>query len=412
MSDRSSLSPSSDANVGGGARGEGEDGGKTGTEMGEDMDVDMDINTPDDTPVAYSKTRDVASLRAVTDEEGASTLIKLDFTTCTLRDGPLNPTSLLSSPPDAIRSTLTTREHSPTIQISEFNTAADMKRQLSELPDDDRHTKRQMLNASLRLSASKGILSSLWLTAIAKGGSDEEGLRTSCRRVDDTSAYPIDSRTCILYTNEAGHIVACAYINKRKTCRLYLAEETAIDVGNIKQHLSREMENDEDVEVVEFIPVITTFPHYAVVIAATCMCIHRPVPDDIVAFSPIWSHAITTLASGTADGDNDPGAALATVADVLLSTAHVISTISQTNSSKKGGRVTKTAEEIRYYNKLSKLICEALDAKAALAEALLADVALIAYLASFALDRSGGAENQFDGDVQEEIVSFEASLAA
>ncbi|SMY30302.1 unnamed protein product [Zymoseptoria tritici ST99CH_1A5] len=172
------------------------------------------------------------------------------------------------------------------------------------------------------------------------------------------------------------------------------------------------MENDEDIEVVEFTPVITTFPHYAVVIAATYMYIHRPVPDDIVAFSPIWSYAITTLASGTADGDNDLGAALATVADVLPSTADVISTISQPNSSKKGGRVTKTAEEIRYHNKLSKLICEALDAKAALAEALLADVALITYLASFALDRSGGAENQFDGDVQEEIVSFEASLAA
>ncbi|KJX93264.1 hypothetical protein TI39_contig4346g00002 [Zymoseptoria brevis] len=118
------------------------------------------------------------------------------------------------------------------------------------------------------------------------------------------------------------------------------------------------------------------------------------------------------LASGTADGDSDPGAALATVADILPSTADVMSTISQPKSSRKGGQVTKTAEDIRYHDKLSNLICEALDAKAALREALLADVALIAYLASFALDRSGGAENRSDGDVQEGIVSCEASLAA
>ncbi|KJX93150.1 hypothetical protein TI39_contig4383g00001 [Zymoseptoria brevis] len=307
-----------------------------------------------------------------------------------------------------------------------------LKRELpSEASDDECLTKRRHMLSIL--GRSETLTPSIdpqhedaletWLRAVCGGGgSEEDGLQVTHRRVDDTNPLPQGDRTCVLYTDEGGKSVACAYIENRSgmpACKMYVADKTAIHVDAIKRHLRREHEDCDPIQELDFTLAATDSTYYPLVVVATFLCLNLPLPlpNGVMAHPPIWSHAMTTLLSGSnaKEDRTDTRAALATVDDLLFSTTTLISKIPEPNKIKQSGRLTTMGMgHLSHSHRQRVLYCDALETWTTLATGLLADATLIGSLVSMALDRLGCPKDRPEDDVhiQQAIESCEASLAA
>ncbi|SMY30133.1 unnamed protein product [Zymoseptoria tritici ST99CH_1A5] len=349
------------------------------------------------------------------------------------RDFTISQSSARASlPPIGTPRIAAAKPHHPIVHSDMHNMHKRLKRELPpEASDDEGLTKRRhmlrILGRSETLTPSidpqhEDVLEN-WLRAVCGGGgSEEDGLQITHRRVDDTNPLPQGDRTCVLYTDEGGKSVACAYIENRSgtpACKMYVADKTAIDVDAIKRHLRREHEDCDEIQELDFTLAATDSTYYPLVVVATCVCLNLPLPppNGAIAHPPIWSHAMTTLLSGSnaKEDRTDTGAALATVDDLLFSSTTLISKIPEPTKTKQSTRLSLMGMGgLSQSHRQRASCCDALETWTTLATGLLADATLIGFLVSVALDRLRCPKDRPEDDVniQQAIISCEASLAA
>ncbi|SMY30361.1 unnamed protein product [Zymoseptoria tritici ST99CH_1A5] len=342
-----------------------------------------------------------AAFTAVSSPKPASPFIKIDASSP-------KPDNICAINLNAITSTA---------NDSSSRTADMRKRELGSMSDDQPNAKRrlgqQLQIASVATPPPQRRDLDSWLTAVSAGrvgeevGGDEEraedDFKVLHRDLQDTTARPHASRTCIIYYN-GDERAAAAYVDHRTNTpawQTYVPVGSTVKVNAFADVISREFDGQST--ILDFTPACTSTTDWSLVAVLTCLCMHRPIPDGAAAYPPIWQYALRTLVADPEAVDLDTHSAIATVTDVLPSGDAVSESVSpQPYSRFESAHVLRT-----------QAIRKALKEKIALAKALLVDAALIASLASVALDRLGpGDDSDNVGSIQQQIDCHKASLKA